>query len=331
MSAVAKQFMLCANCGKRFVWQAAMVGKRVHCICGHLLEAPAETTEPPSMAPIMPAPAAGRFDLPEPSPPRLVEPAPGADLYDLIEPVAPAPLVARSVTKPPAFIAPLDLDDDGLCCPCCDHAMEPGTVVCSMCGFNFRTGQRPLAAPKAARLPPPFKPATRSKASAAQHPLPARRPGERYTMQPADSPLRWIILGSVIVVILLAALLWHLLATPAAKPLNSGKGQDPQVNEMIADDGATEVHKWFEEDPNRLAGEFSPKQAMATADKLQAMGAKKLLAFGTMMTLSLAVELPKNPAERATLFKWENKFAITHMYKPDKDVGQYWLLLRLHP
>jgi len=78
-----------------------------------------------------------------------------------------------------------------------------------------------------------------------------------------------------------------------------------------------------------IGGEFSPTQAIAKADQWQQMGAKQVLAFGSMMTRSLAIELPDDPQQRKALFDFENKFAVEHRYPPAKDQGQKYLLLNL--
>ena len=325
MPSVAKQTLHCALCGKRYVWQPAMAGKRVRCNCGAILptlEEPVSVVDgPPPMMPVEPS-----------------------EMYDLIEPPKPV-MPPKPITATPKFFAPLELDDDGLLCPECDHAMEPGLVICSACGFNFRTGQSPPKPAKAskprssAETPRRQTPAPPSLVASAAASLPNRPPTsfqpptpKRYMMEKADPPLRRILAGvGLLVLLIVAGVVWHELSATPAVTLNSGKGEDPEVSEMIADDGATELHHWFEQDPHRLAGEFSPSQAIAKADELQSLGAVKVLAFGSVMSLALAIELPADPAKRAALFKWESRFAVDHFYKPDKDVGQRYLLLRLHP
>jgi hypothetical protein len=131
-------------------------------------------------------------------------------------------------------------------------------------------------------------------------------------------------------VIVLAIALGGFFLIRKMSPPAQLKGADEQVLRLIDDSGAKEIHAWFKQDPDRIAGEYSTTQALAKADELEAMGAKQVLAFGARMTRALAVELPDNPEERKTLFAWENKFALEHRYKPDTDVGQKYLLLQLN-
>jgi hypothetical protein len=76
---------------------------------------------------------------------------------------------------------------------------------------------------------------------------------------------------------------------------------------------------------------MSNSQAKALAAKLKQMGAKRVVAFGASLTMSLGIELPANPAQRKALFDWEHEHHYDFRKPLAKDVGQKWLLVMLKP
>ena len=109
----------CASCGREFRWKPELAGKKAKCKCGAVVAVP-------SVAPgAATAPAAVEHDPfemagePEPvAPPPQYRPAPS---------MAPAPVIA----------APQQM-----ACPACNAPALPTALLCTSCGYNFRTGQR---------------------------------------------------------------------------------------------------------------------------------------------------------------------------------------------
>src|SRR5687767_12957477 len=111
----------CASCGREFRWKPELAGKKAKCKCGAVVAVP---TVAPSAAPAPAAVEHDPFDMagePEPvaAPPQFRSPPPVA---------APAPVMSG----PPQQLA----------CPVCGAPAIPTAVLCTSCGYNFRTGQR---------------------------------------------------------------------------------------------------------------------------------------------------------------------------------------------
>jgi hypothetical protein len=292
----------CTDCGKKYTAKPELLGKKVRCTCGAVMSVP-EATAVPAAAP---AEDDGLYDFAN-------DPAP--------LPKAKPPTVAL-VAAPALPISIPGLKDDDYLCPDCGKRMDPGAVICSHCGFNIKTGE---------------------KLNIGRAKQPAKNIGSKFGVIPTRKApmivddkkaqlMRMLIPASLIVVVVLAIVGYKLIvkysgAAAAATPENR---DDAEVARLTEEYGSKEIHAWFKENPSRLAGEFSPSQAIAKADQWQQMGAKQVLAFGAMMTRSLAIELPDDPQQRKALFDFENKFAEQHRYPPAKDQGQKYLLLNLN-
>lgn len=71
------------------------------------------------------------------------------------------------------------------------------------------------------------------------------------------------------------------------------------------------------------------EQADALADRLYEMGAKQVLAFGGVMTMSFAVELPDDKEKRKAIFDWyKRKYEGEFQSNRQRDEGQKYLLVR---
>ena len=68
-------------------------------------------------------------------------------------------------------------------------------------------------------------------------------------------------------------------------------------------------------------------QVIGFADRLYALGAVKVLAFGEVISKSVAVELPADPVKRKQLFQYEKEH--NGFRSKTKDVGQQYFLLWL--
>jgi hypothetical protein len=307
MSSALPQFM-CKVCGKLLPAHAvasARKGHAVRCVCG----APVRVAAVPATR----APAtAAAYDVADDD---QHEPAAGAG--------GATKASARSQPKP--LVVP-GLEEDAYRCPSCNAAMAPGTVVCS-CGFNLNTGQH-LPLPGRARAKNDAKPSASARRAGSAFGIPAPHRAAQVTEDRAGQ-LNQILIAVALMLLLLAGIMAGRLAwRHFNKPVNY-VGDDAKVAELIDDSGGTEIHAWLKQDPQRIAGGMSSVQALALADRLQLMGAKQVLAFGSRMTRVLAIELPENPDQRKALFVYENDYEQQHFEKPSKDVGQHYLLMNL--
>ena len=73
------------------------------------------------------------------------------------------------------------------------------------------------------------------------------------------------------------------------------------------------------------------QQAEGLADRLYGMGAVKIYAFGGVMSLSFAIELPDDKDKRAAIFDWYHRKYEENLSVAERvrDVGQKYLLV--HP
>ena len=242
------------------------------------------------------------------------------ELYDLVEDPVPAPVRHAPAAAPPREFEPIIVPGliDNAECPSCEQPMQPGAILCKFCGFNMKTGQKPQ------RAAAPNPSSASAFARLGKSHKPAAVEDKKLETLKVLAPFLFLI------VVIGVAFASYKLLEKTRHPVRTPLGNDPQVLQWIDETGAKEIHDWFKQDPDRIAGNYSTKQALAKADELHDLGAKQVLAFGTRMTRSLAVELPDNPAQRKALFAWENKFALDHNYHPDKDVGQQYILLMLN-
>jgi hypothetical protein len=109
----------CAACGRQFKWKLELAGKKAKCKCGAAVAVPvhAPTAPPPVDDDIVDA-----ADLPEPITPRSQH-APRA------------PHATGAMSPPP-------LPPQQIACPICNTPAPPTAVLCTNCGFNYRTGVR---------------------------------------------------------------------------------------------------------------------------------------------------------------------------------------------
>lgn len=328
----------CASCGKKFVWKPELAGKNVRCKCGQAIPVPAAT------APARPAPVPAAKPPPARATATAVRPVvvDGEDLYDFAESGAPSPVRPAAAGSAAAVAAPVSvpgLEDDLYRCPSCSEAMQPGSIICASCGFNLKTGERvniQRAAPAAARgMAPKAAAASKAPVGSAFAGIPTR--SKPQIDEDKKGQLMKLLIPIGLIVVLIGAFgLFKFVASQtgggAASHKYTDKGDDPEVaRKMDEGGGGKEIHEWFKQNPMRMMGELSPRQAIAKADELQEMGAKKVYAFGAVMSLCMAVELPEDAEQRKSLFTFENKWAREHRYKPAKDEGQKFLLLNLNP
>jgi hypothetical protein len=119
----------------------------------------------------------------------------------------------------------------------------------------------------------------------------------------------------------------HLSKGKASK---SKLGDDPVVEKMLDSDFPDEFNHWIHASVNRMVMGMSNNQAINLVDGWYKMGAKKVIAFGGGLTMSLVIELPDGKEQRKALFTWENEHHSDWATPPKKDVGQRYLLIKLH-
>jgi hypothetical protein len=112
----------CPACGREFRWKPQLAGKKAKCKCG--------------AAVTVPATAPGAPDVDD----EVI------DFSDLPEPVEARPY--NSSAAPP--LPPLP--PQPIACPVCNMPAPPTAVLCTACGYNFRTGVRLPGAGRGAAL-----------------------------------------------------------------------------------------------------------------------------------------------------------------------------------
>lgn len=147
--------------------------------------------------------------------------------------------------------------------------------------------------------------------------------------QDANDSKRKIVIPIAILVLLIGG---GILAGLAIKggglgPKKPMVGDDAMIVAMIDNENGTEVKEWLKAHNRHMFLSMSEGQASAFADRLYAMGAVKVLAFGEVISKSVAVELPDDLVMRKQLFEFEKKH--NGLRSTTKDVGQRYFLLRM--
>lgn len=112
-------------------------------------------------------------------------------------------------------------------------------------------------------------------------------------------------------------------------------GEDAMIEQKIYDESGTEAHEWLKGMRGRMLSGMTDSQAEGFVSRWYDMGVKKVYAFGGVMTMSVALELPPsdNQADkdkRTAIFERVNKWHEGFYDVPQfKDVGQKYLLVRL--
>ena len=106
-------------------------------------------------------------------------------------------------------------------------------------------------------------------------------------------------------------------------------GNDAEVIQQIKDEHGTEARQWLSADAARSIGGLSSGQATRRVDELYQLGAKQVLAFGSRISSTLAVELPDDKAKRKALFDWQARWHAEHHFDVEQDIGQRWLVIKM--
>jgi hypothetical protein len=213
-------------------------------------------------------------------------------------------------------------------CPGCGEAMASEAVLCVNCGYNLRTGgcvATQVGGSEAAAAAPAA--ASRATASRAADTYPGRRRRGPAEKESGGSTKLYVILGGVLLLVAMGVGGWIVFQGTGGSKANVPRlGDDAKVEHMIETETATDLQQWIKANPARMLAGKTPGQAIALEDRLKGMGATKVLAFGTgVMSLSIAVELPKDPAQRKELFGWFNGNRQP-TDRQQQDVGQQYVL-----
>jgi hypothetical protein len=195
--------------------------------------------------------------------------------------------------------------------------MEPGTPQCPSCGFVLKAQKKATGVAAAAAAAPP-----------AIGYASAKRKDSAKAMEQNALIKQAILL--VLGIVLVGGAIFAVRLLSGGKASKPGLGEDDDVAEMIKDESGTEAKQWLETNSARMLGGMTRSQAEYKIDQWYKMGATKVIAFGNGMSLTVALELPSDPAKRKELFAWEKKWHTDMDRKPAVDVGQKYLLIRLH-
>lgn len=290
----------CPACQREFAWRPQIAGKNAKCKCGATVHVPEE---------------APQLDVPEP----LDAPEPlddqGGDEYGLANDDA-------------------EQQSSHHRCPSCGQAMQPGTVLCTACGFNIKTRQRMHTAIGGDDDGTPAVIPGMPKSAAA---VPENRfgiPGGLRTpvMRKEDNQFSALIKPAIILGVLLLAATGAIVGF---KMFSHSKADEAKfaVDREYAkytDMGEHEMKDWVTADPNmHMVMGMNDRQAVAFADKLYNMGAVKVVAFGGQMAIKAGVELPQDPEKRKALFQWQAEYHGSQAVPIQRDEGQRYMVLNL--
>ena len=303
--------MVCPSCGRKGRWRPEFAGRRIKCPCGHAMTAPEEALHPAAVAGES-LPGSGR----------ALRPARPA------APAAPSPKRPETVAalEPPTEPEAVESEDGGGTSPV--EAEADDTGLYDIVEDNYPA--RPVRPPAAEGDDTPAA----APVVAAAIPTPFKRPPAAPKEELDDRVKKWLILGGpVLLVVVTAAVIGIRLLTGGGSAATAAaqKGEDADVEVMIRDQYGKEIHDWMQENPTRLVQGMTPSQAISQADLWRRWGAKRVMAFGAVMTTALAIELPDDPAQRKTLFDWQAQWHSEMRMKVWTDEGQKWLLIRMKP
>ena len=217
---------------------------------------------------------------------------------------------------------------------------SPVAAVAAPDGYDLADGaadSAPTYAP-AAYTPPAYSAPAGSRetaaagtATAAGRTPKARRGGTMDSAKKSElKKIAVIAVGLVLVIGLIIGAKLAFDAFGSSKPKNL-KGMDGVVASMTDENAAYEVLGWLKENNRRgVVGFFwTREKTELVAQEWYDHGAKKVLAFGGVMTRCLAIELPDDKAKREYFFEYAQKFSVeTHPGKVlQKDEGQKYVVI----
>jgi hypothetical protein len=201
--------------------------------------------------------------------------------------------------------------------------------------YDLREDPNPAKPPRVFVAPDPSRLGYESRISPPPPP-PAANPYPTYSKPKTADPqseksglMRMLIVIGVLGAVIAGAIVGIKMMGGPHRPAGPQLGEDADIEQKIQDEYNKEIHAWFTEDPSRIMGPWSQSQALGQADRWQQMGAKRILAFGSRLSMVAVIELPDDPAKRKQLFDWQADWHGQHFEKVWKDVGQKYLMIRL--
>jgi DNA-directed RNA polymerase subunit RPC12/RpoP len=308
----------CVGCGKSLAAPAYLAGKKITCkSCGQT------GLKVPDAAASAPAESKATAAKPRPTPPPAPADGPSTiDLYGLDD-TASAPsagggggggLFADETPGPPP---------------------RPGRAVEEEAPLPSRKAFEPLTAEKKKKI--------------------AKRAEKMHKMGPAGFSSIGVSFGTILAITLFGLRLYRighkvtrgLADEPAAsapfedagfQPVNvdpkaAAAEGDREVERMLKEPGAAEAREWLDpaKHPNHAVFEMGNDRARAMIDGFYQRGARRVSVLdasplgNAVVTNTIAVELPDEPAKRAECLAWEVQYLEGE--DPSKDVGQKYLLI----
>lgn len=230
-------------------------------------------------------------------------------------------------------------------CPACGNAMRVRAellgkrVKCPGCGASFAAA-KPTPAAVAPETPAvavggpgvaPETPAVRA-ASARGGRGPGRPRGAEASQEATREKTKLVaqLVGLFLLLALVGGGAWAFRTFGGGSNAKPKPGIDDEIEVAIRDESGTEAREWLAASNRRMFGGLNERQAAALLENLYSKGAVKVYAFGGLMTLWLAVELPADPARRTELLDYINKLnADFSDEKKQTDVGQRYTRVRL--
>lgn len=219
---------------------------------------------------------------------------------------------------------------------------EGFTITCPSCGKRLQVppnlaGKRAKCSCGQSLLVPATPGATAQLATAAN--VPPASLGYRSATAPSAATnhehsalIRQAILYTLILLVIVGGIFsLRFIGSSKSSSTTPALGEDADVEQMMRDENGTEVRAWLADRRGRMLSGMTDTQAEHRIDDWYNMGATKVYAFGGTLSMTVALELPANPAKRKALFDWVNHWHqdMPNPIPPMSDVGQKYLLVRL--
>jgi hypothetical protein len=159
--------------------------------------------------------------------------------------------------------------------------------------------------------------------------IPARRPAPP---QDKGGELKKMLIPILALCVLAGLIMGARFIYVAAKaPGAPLPGDDGRVASITDEYGAYEAREWLKASDRRgIIGAFwTREKAIKMVDQWYSEGAKKVLAFGGVITSSLAIELPDAGPQRKAFIDYAERWRAEHHFDrpPIKDVHQKYIMI----
>jgi hypothetical protein len=222
--------------------------------------------------------------------------------------------------KPPKALPAQPVDEPDV------FALEEDSEVSAIPKPKKPATRMPMAGGATTMAPPPPAATAAAPDLAAAYPTHSRRRVVAQEEETGESRKK-LVIPIAILALLIGGGIFAAMAMKGGmlKPKKPLLGDDAMIIEMIKDENGTEVKEWLRAHSRHMFMSMTEGQANAFADRLYALGAVKVLAFGEVISRSVAVELPDDPVKRKALFEFEKQH--NGWRSKTKDVGQRYFLL----